>query len=163
MAEKVVYVTDRSFDAASGVLCRNFFVIGADQELVFPRGGEEQRHPAIFEAVAPPPARDKASDPRVMRRLSLLVDDCWVVAVIGAVLRKVGHVFNPLVNRIAVRPPQHDPSQQPQHPRWRNASREAGGRCGAGLGGTSPTPFRTRAWEQYPALGKTAQAPWVKR
>src|SRR6516165_6068021 len=104
MAEKVVYVTDRSFDAASGVLCRNFFVIGGDQELVFPRGGEEQRHPAIFEAVAPPPARDKASDPRVMRRLSLLVDDCWVVAVIGAVLRKVSRVFNPLVNRIDISP-----------------------------------------------------------
>jgi len=39
-----------------------------------------------------------------MRRLSLLVDDCWVMAVISAVLRKVGRVFNPLVNRIDIFP-----------------------------------------------------------
>ena len=68
------------------------------------RGGEEDGHPAIFEAVAPPPAGDKASDPSVMRRLGLLVDDCWVVAVIRAGLRKIGRVLDPLVNRIDIFP-----------------------------------------------------------
>src|SRR6516165_11540685 len=104
MAEKVVYVTDRSFDAAGGVFYRNFLIIGGDQELGFPCGGEEQRHPAILEAVAPPPARDKASDPSVMRCLGLLVDDCWVVAVIRAILRKVGRVLDPLVKEPLQKP-----------------------------------------------------------
>ena len=51
--------------------------------------------------------------------------------------------------------PQHNPPQQPQRFHWQNTAADKG-KSGVGSGGTSPTPFRTRAWEQYPELGKTA-------
>jgi hypothetical protein len=71
---------------------------------VFIRDGEEQWHPAIFEAVAPPPARNKASDPGATRYLGLPVDDCRVVTVMRAVYGKVGRVLDPLVDRIDIFP-----------------------------------------------------------